>query len=89
VPVEKVQKFMRHDDLETTMGYTWILDKEMNKMVAQADIHSFDVLAQPATQPVSEQVKVNPLELAQKRLACGEITLREYQKIARALAQII
>ncbi len=87
VPVEKVQKFMRHDDLETTMGYTWILDKEMNKMVAQADIHSFDVLAQPTTQHVSEQVKMNPLDLAQKRLACGEITLREYQKIARALIQ--
>jgi len=86
VPVEKVQKFMRHDDLETTMGYTWILDKEMNKMVAQADIHSFDVLTQPATRQASEQIKMNPLELAQKRLACGEITLREYQKIARALA---
>lgn len=85
VPVEKVQKFMRHDDLETTMGYTWILDKEMNKMVAQADTTSFDELAQPNLQTV-EIPKISPLELAQKRLACGEITIREYQKIARTLS---
>lgn len=85
VPVEKVQKFMRHDDLETTMGYTWILDKEMNKAVEQADIGTFDqLITQPNTTGLPHQT-INPLELAQKRLVCGEITLKEYQKLARAL----
>ena len=86
VPVEKVQKFMRHDDLETTMTYTWILDKEMNKAVEQADIGVFENETQRPILPVGvqEHARVHPLEIAQKRLAYGEITLREYQKIARA-----
>lgn len=84
VPVEKVQKFMRHDDLETTMGYTWILDKEMNKAVEQADIGTIDEMQTTETQTII-QPKLNPLEIAQKRLATGEITIREYQKISRAL----
>jgi integrase len=89
VPVEKVQKFMRHDDLETTMTYTWILDKEMNKMVQQADVQAFDEMLQQSTATtLIERPKANPLEIAQKRLAYGEITLREYQKIARALSVV-
>jgi len=87
VPVEKVQKFMRHDDLETTMTYTWILDKEMNKAVEQADIGVFEYETPRSTSssPTQEQTKINPLDIAQKRLACGEITIKEYQKLARAL----
>jgi len=87
VPVEKVQKFMRHDKIETTMTYTWILDKEMNKMVKEVDTGNYDeLISQTQTpQPIAQQ-KINPLEIAQRRLAYGEITLREYQKIARAFA---
>ncbi len=88
VPVEKVQKFMRHDDLETTMGYTWILDKEMTKMVEQVDIGGVDTLPEHGErlpQQTLQASRANPLDIAQKRLAYGEITLREYQKIARAL----
>lgn len=90
VPVEKVQKFMRHDDLETTMGYTWILDKEMNKMVGQADISAFEVLPETVARDKNhvEQAKANPLEIAQKRLAYGEISIKEYQKIARTLQNV-
>jgi len=85
VPVEKVQKFMRHDKIETTMTYTWILDKEMNKMVKEVDMGSFDELTQPTNNhPAIPPQKINPLEIAQKRLAYGEITIREYQKISRA-----
>lgn len=85
VPVEKVQKFMRHDDLETTMGYTWILDKEMNKAVEQADIGTFEEETQVSGQIIMPKPKISPLEIAQKRLACGELTVREYTKISKAL----
>jgi len=87
VPVERVQKFMRHDDLETTMTYTWILDKELNKAVEQADIGVFEYETPRSTSSgvTHEQTKINPLDIAQKRLACGEITIKEYQKLARAL----
>ncbi len=37
VPIEKVQHFMRHDEIDTTMTYTWILDTELNKMVEGVD----------------------------------------------------
>jgi len=86
VPVEKVQKFMRHDNLETTMTYTWILDKEMNKMVETVDIGACDTLPENQV-PVPQlmQQRANPLEIAQKRLAYGEITIKEYQKITRAI----
>ena len=86
VPVEKVQKFMRHDDLETTMSYTWILDKEMNHAVAQADsLYSNPFPESDTKGQIIQRPKENPLELAQKRLAYGEISVKEYQKIARAL----
>lgn len=88
VPVEKVQKFMRHDDIETTMTYTWILDKELNKMVKEVDAGSFDVTEQRRNTAVIEQPKTSPLEIAQKRLAYGEITLREYQKLMKALSGV-
>lgn len=88
VPVEKVQKFMRHDDLETTMTYTWILDKEMNRMVEQVDVGGLSAMPESSSigKPIAEQTRSNPLEIAQRRLAYGEITLREYQKIARIIA---
>ncbi len=82
VPVEKVQKFMRHDDLETTMTYTWILDKEMNRMVEKVDMGSSEVLIEGKN--TEGLVKVSPLEIAQKRLAYGEITVKEYNRIAKA-----
>ncbi len=88
VPLEKVQKFMRHDKIETTMTYTWIMDKEMNKMVAKVDTGAFDELLPTNEQPNSEPQKIDAMSIAQKRLACGEITLREYQKIARALTSV-
>jgi len=88
VPVEKVQKFMRHDDLETTMTYTWILDKEMTKMVEQVDIGIIDTLPNTTpTQTTTQPPKLNPLDIAQKRLAYGEITLREYNKLEKALTK--
>ncbi|MEK6849069.1 MAG: tyrosine-type recombinase/integrase, partial [Nanoarchaeota archaeon] len=70
VPVEKVQKFMRHDDLETTMGYTWILDKEMNKAVIEADIGTYDVQA-TRPQGIATVTPLTASEIAQKRLATG------------------
>jgi integrase len=84
VPLEKVQKFMRHDKIETTMTYTWILDKELNRMVQKVDT-GFDELAPAAVPLIADRPAANPLAIAQKRLACGEISIREYQKIARAL----
>jgi integrase len=84
VPLEKVQKFMRHDKIETTMTYTWILDTELNSMVQKVDT-GFDELAPAAVPLVADRPAVNPIVIAQKRLACGEISIREYQKIARAL----
>jgi len=84
VPLEKVQKFMRHDKIETTMTYTWIMDKEMNKMVQEVDTGIDELIPEKAQ--ATEQSKVNPCEIAQKRLASGEITIREYQKIVRALS---
>jgi len=88
VPVEKVQKFMRHDDLETTMGYTWIIDREMTTMVGQADIGSAGILPErpQAFQSSNPQSRSDPLEIVQKRLAYGEITIREYQRMVRALS---
>ncbi len=91
VPVEKVQKFMRHDDLETTMTYTWIMDKEMNKMVKEADMNTFAFDIQETNQQnlhVVQQAKINPTEILQKRLVSGEITIREYNKLSKALLNI-
>ncbi len=89
VPLEKVQKFMRHDKIETTMTYTWIMDKEMNKMVKEVD-SGFDELAPTTNQIVNTQpLQIDPFSLAQKRLANGEITIREYRKIVTALSATV
>ncbi|MBI5065107.1 tyrosine-type recombinase/integrase, partial [Candidatus Woesearchaeota archaeon] len=37
VPIPKVQYFMRHDRIDTTMTYTWITNPELNKMVEEVD----------------------------------------------------
>jgi len=90
VPVEKVQKFMRHDDLETTMTYTWILDKEMTRMVNEVDIGARECSNEPTPigKHFQDAFRIDPLEIAQKRLAYGEISIKEYQKIARAITTL-
>lgn len=45
-----------------------------------------DLMPQQTDNQMSFQPKMNPLEIAQKRLATGEITVGEHQKISRALA---
>ena len=90
VPIEKVKKFMRHDEIETTMVYTWILDKELNKMVEEVDnnnnILPEDGLVRSSQNFIKEQ---EPLVIAQKRLARGEISIREYKNLATTLGKTL
>jgi hypothetical protein len=81
---------MRHDKIETTMTYTWILDKEMNTMVKNVDMQHSIPAPMPhlsgIQQPLQTQTQdFDPLKMAQKRLACGEISVREYKKLEKAL----
>jgi integrase/recombinase XerD len=81
VPLQKVQHFMRHDKIDTTMTYTWILDTELNNMVEGVDRQ---ILQQsPAGTPV--QKTEDPLDIAKRRLAYGEISAKEYGRIVCAI----
>ncbi len=88
VPVHKVQKFMRHDKIETTMVYTWILDKEMNNMVKEVDQPKKNIPTPMAhlagIKPLTNQ-ESNPLQVARNRLVYGEISIKEYKKLEKAL----
>ena len=88
VPIEKVQKFMRHDEIDTTMTYTWILDKELNKMVENADSKIENALPEEFSKSplhLFMQKEEEPFIIAQKRLAKGEINIREYKKLIETL----
>ncbi len=88
VPIEKVQKFMRHDEIDTTMTYTWILDKELNTMVENADSKIENVLPEEFSKSPLHlfiQKEEEPFIIAQKRLAKGEINIREYKKLIGTL----
>lgn len=90
VPIQKVQYFMRHDDINTTMTYLWILNTELNQMVEEVDlpkskIHQ-DQIPENNTTTITETTNYNdPLEIAKRRLAYGEISPREYKKITAML----
>lgn len=92
VPIERVQKFMRHDKIDTTLTYTWILDKELNKMVEQVDNGNFNSLPEENKfnniQRVIVKEPENPMKIIQKRLAIGEINLREYNKLMKTLSPV-
>lgn len=89
VPIEKVQKFMRHDEIDTTMTYTWILDKELNKMVEEADSGSSNLPEEIGGFTSNNKIIIkqteDPLTIAQKRFARGEISTREYKRIIQTL----
>lgn len=92
VPIQKVQYFMRHDDINTTMTYTWILNVELNQMVEEVDKklmyqEGFPESSNSISQtPMTQQpVHSDPLEIARKRLAFGEISPREFKRIVGML----
>lgn len=89
VPIQQVQYFMRHDKIDTTMTYAWITNPELNKMVAEVDkpksqrINSIE--SQSTTQYRSISAYDEPLQIAQRRLAYGEISPREYKRLTELL----
>ena len=96
VPIQKVQYFMRHDDINTTMTYTWILNIELNQMVEEVDQtpiyqeilpenNTTKLIRQKTVQPIIRQIHNDPLEIAKRRLAFGEISSREFKKIVGIL----
>ena len=92
VPVQKVQRFMRHDKIDTTLTYTWILDTELNHMVETTDKPSTDYFELPEQTKVQQNMTVaqnapDAIDLAKKRLVCGEITVKEYTKMIGAMAE--
>ncbi len=91
VPIQKVQKFMRHDEIDTTMTYTWILDGELNKMVEEVDNanHSFPEEVISSNHKISIQQVEDPLAITRKRFARGEISTREYKKMMQTLSSPI
>lgn len=92
VPIQKVQHFMRHDKIETTLTYTWITNPELEKMVEKVDSRQDDleevgdVESMTTSQIIQQSTKFNdPIEIARRRLACGEMTKREFKKIVEVL----
>lgn len=83
VPIQKVQHFMRHDKIETTLTYTWILDAELNNMVEEVDNSQKIIVAEQ--QVVMQQE--DAIDIAKKRLAFGQISVKEYHKVMEALAK--
>ena len=84
VPIQQVQYFMRHDKIETTMHYTWITNPELNKMVADVDRPKSQKIIDLGGQKPPYNTPQNyddPLQIAQRRLAYGEISTREYKKM--------
>jgi integrase/recombinase XerD len=86
VPIQKVQHFMRHDKIETTLTYTWILDVELNSMVESIDKPSAREQYLPERNIVIPRTE-DALDIAKKRLAYGEINPKEYRKLMEALAK--
>lgn len=84
VPIEKVQHFMRHDEIDTTLTYTWILDTELNKMVEDVDVDD-KPQSQAASITAAPQQPEDPLDIAKRRLAYGEITPKEFERICSML----
>jgi len=85
VPIQKVQHFMRHDKIETTLTYTWILDVELNSMVEEVDGKR---LRAGAGENFQERiaVKEDAVDVLKKRLAYGEISPKEYHRLFEVLA---
>ncbi len=85
VPLQKVQHFMRHDKIETTLTYTWILDAELNSMVEMVDGHKVVSAGENSSSVVMRAE--DAVEILKKRLAYGEITPKEYVKLFSVLAR--
>jgi len=92
VPIQKVQQFMRHDKIETTLTYTWITNPELESMVEKVDSRQEEMedvgYVESLTTPqiLQQPSKFNdPIEIARRRLACGEITRREFKKTIEVL----
>jgi integrase len=86
VPIQKVQYFMRHDKIDTTMTYAWITNPELNRMVEEVDKGGVQM------EPTNNQLQVapepqEPLKIARRRLALGDISPREYKKIVSVLSE--
>ena len=88
VPIQKVQYFMRHDRIDTTMTYTWITNPELHKMVEEVDSPQNRELIEETPKTFSTQQTEksrDPIEIAKRRLAYGEIGIREFRKVIEAL----
>jgi integrase len=85
VPIEKVQHFMRHDEIDTTLTYTWILDTELNRMVEGVDTKSRMSAPLNADALSAPQKPEDPIDIAKRRLVYGEISPKEYSQIVQAL----
>ncbi len=74
---------MRHDKIETTLTYTWILDAELNSMVEQVDgVWRGDEVVRAEK---FERRGDDAAEILKKRLAYGEITPNEYRKLLETM----
>jgi integrase len=86
VPIQKVQHFMRHDKIETTLTYTWILDAELNSMVESIDRPNMQEHFLPERAIVTPKQE-DAIDVLKKRLAYGEITPSEYRKLFEVLVR--
>lgn len=84
VPIQQVQHFMRHDKIETTMVYTWITNPELKKMVSEVDAPT---RRSQTTQMVAvgQPLKEDPIEVARRRLAYGEIKPKQFSELVKLL----
>jgi len=92
VPIHKVQHFMRHDNVDTTINYTWITNPELDEMVERVDSRQdnfedrvdIESMTTPKISPQPSKFNA-PIEIIKRRLAYGEITRREFKKTIELL----
>lgn len=90
VPIEQIRFFMRHEEIGTTMIYTWIVNPELHNMVSNIDSPQNDGKITNLQPPLTIQNPVleDPITIAQRRLACGEIGKREFKSIVEVLSGV-
>lgn len=88
VPIQKVQYFMRHDRIDTTMIYTWITNPELHQMVEDVDSpqnKSTMLQNTMSTNYTETKTYTDPVEIARRRYAFGEISTKEFRRMLEAL----
>ena len=100
VPLEHIQKLLGHNQLDTTLVYARVSDKQTKQMVNEAfnmpmkllnRVSGFneakpfqDLAPQIAAREVSAQLE-SPTEILRKRLARGEIDILTYKRLMAEL----